>query len=134
QHTRNKRDLELVKDANERKEHHKMKMEADLAKQSDESLQLVKEFGAIGPTTDFLRSQFQTYLGSSVSGNMGTVIKFYSQIEGDKKWKKRDDMWVLFNDTKDPITGQNISVAYGFYDLRDSKGHIWLERIVINGE
>lgn len=133
-HARNKSDIELVKWANEGKERIKMEMEADLAKQSDESLQLVKEIGAIGPATDFLRSQFQTYLGSSVSGNMGTVIKLYSQVGGDKKWKKRDDMWVLFNDTKDPITGKKISIAYGFYDLRDSRGHIWLERIVINGE
>lgn len=106
----------------------------DLAKQAAEAKQLLKKHGRIGPPEGFLTSQFSTYAGSAESGYMGTVIKFYDQLNGKRKWKKQGDVWVLYHNFKDEVSGERHKILYAFYDLRSKEGYAWLERVLVDGE
>lgn len=93
---------------------------------------LLKKHGKIGPPPDFLASQFKRYAGAAISGEMGTIIRFYDRLDGKKKWDKRGDSWVLTQKRTDHVTGEKHEMLYAFYDLRSSKGYTWLERLVID--
>lgn len=107
---------------------------AQLEKEAKEAADLVHKYGKIGTQTDFLLSQFRTYFGASISGDMGTVIKLYDNLDGEKKWEKKDDGWILTQKRKDKVTGAKHEILYVFYDLREKKGYVWLEKIVADKE
>jgi hypothetical protein len=108
--------------------------QADLAKQAAEAKKLLKKYGRIGPPEGFLTSQFSTYAGSAESGHMGTVIKFYDQLKGSRKWEKQGDAWVLYHKFKDEVSGERHKILYAFYDLRANQGDAWLARVLVDGE
>jgi len=105
----------------------------DLEMQADEASRLIKKYGSIGPPNEFLSSQFRTYFGGVESGDMGTVIKFYGQLNGKRKWKNQSDVWVLYQNFKDEVSGKKHKILYAFYDLRSEKGYVWLERVIVDG-
>lgn len=101
-------------------------------KELREANELVAKHGNIGPTSDFLTSQFQTYAGAATSGNLCTVIKFYDSLNGKNKWKKVDNAWVINQKFKDNLTGVKHELYYAFHDLRAQQGYVWLERVVVD--
>lgn len=95
---------------------------------------LVQKWSSSGPPKDFLGSQFQTYAGSGMTGNVATLVELLDRLDGKIKWTKKENLWILEQSVSDNVTGRNHKYQWAFYDLRNEKGFILLDRIVIDGK
>jgi len=88
-----------------------------------------KEFGV---HQDILMSNIATYAGSVASGDLTTLVEFIDKLSGAKKWERKGQQFFLYQNNKDQATGETHKIVYVFYDLRQKRGNIWLERVVID--
>lgn len=95
---------------------------------------LLKKWANFGIPKEILSSQLKTYAGASISGYLGAFVELIDKIPGLQKCTKKDDLWMCSQKNKDVMTGKSNDIKYAFYDMRKSKGYIWLERVVINGQ
>ena len=100
--------------------------------QVQQSKELLLKYGKIGPPPSFLLADLRTMAGGASSGSLCSVIQFYHGLKGQKKWEKREDLWVLTQNAKDVLTEEKHQARYAFRDLTATNGFVWLDRAVID--
>ncbi|MDY6904052.1 MAG: hypothetical protein SWH61_05135 [Thermodesulfobacteriota bacterium] len=130
----NLKEKELQKELNKEKAAQEDRARQRLEAETKEAQELVKKYGKIGPSPNFLMAWLNTYAGRALSGDMCTVIKFYDALIGKKQWDKKGDLWVLTQKFKDDLTGERHEILYAFEDYRGEHGFVLLSRAIVDDE
>lgn len=81
-----------------------------------------------------LATQIATTFMGNVYGPILSTIKLVNALNGRVSFEISDNLIIMRQDYKDPMTNRIISSAWGFYDLIDKKGYLLLARVIIDGE
>lgn len=91
------------------------------------SLFLLVGIATAGPPKDFLDSSFR----GPVTDDVGTVSEFVAGIQGQKRWDKIKDGWVLRSVLTDEVAERKEKASFAF---TKRNGHLYLSRIIMDGQ
>jgi hypothetical protein len=95
---------------------------------------LSKKWANSGFPKEMLTAPLRTYAGATSSGDLCSLVEVIDKISGIQKCNKNGEVWMCSQKKNDDMTGKRNDIKYAFYDMRKTKGYVWLERVVINGE